>query len=1724
MRYRPNYFRGFLEELSDAVIDESLYNLHLKDRELSNFIRSQRRGITAREPLIADPLFEANFSWKTVDRTLAELSGSLLSNRLVSALEGGRNYSFKATQSPYEHQVKAWEILSQEDPQSIVITTGTGSGKTECFMIPILNSIATQIDNGEREELVGVQALFIYPLNALINSQRERLVEWTQKIDDRARFCLFNSSTPEVETERSTKTSTTEVKSRKELRKDPPPILITNITMLEYMLIRAEDQRIINASKGKLKWVVLDEAHSYKGSAAAEIALLLRRVMLAFEVDASSVHFIATSATMGDNDEQSRMELKRFLADIGNIDVDRVHVVSGRREIPALISNLDQARSIGDIVDIDSELEESAERYQALADNPITKLLREAFTSDPSNQNQSLSDLVAETESTASQFPSLNEVVTPQSVLDLLDTMSGTRAPDGQAFLPLRGHFIMKLITGIWSCLNNDCSVLKNQPRPKSWTLGQIYFSDVKGCSCGGKVVPLYRCTECNRAFGVARREKGKLKAFSNINIVDDFSPTAAIEDEDLDDAPDEILQNEGRHTSHIVTISTNCEIIEGTPSDLTTLSLDTGEFGNESDNNGDYKVRIFESKKRKGRDEFECPSCARSSNKRKSLISIATYAPAVMNTAIPKLLEFTPSDKGKNRANGLPFAGRRTLSFNDSRTFTARIAAVMQQTSERTAAKSLIYAILCEERRRKSREQDRNQSDTTVIDALIAAKASDPAHPLYSIYKEELLKVEGSQNFEVSLSFDELRGRIESQGSSLKELKRHLESYAAMAKDGKSDSKFAEFLILREFGNIPRSSLSPFSDNLERLGFVSVEYSNLHTDNEQLEQVRQLLEIEKYAMKQLVSLAIDYNFRRRSGLDISGELTNWMGNKAPKKYLIKSHDERAKESNNRQIRLFGPQNQQLPVLLKTIANEKRNITQSELDDLMRLFEAGVFDAIEPIVNTNDLGLLLRKDELRFSLSTKAWKCPVTGRSIDKVVNGITPFAYLEPDSNSQKALEYEIPVFDNDVASYFEGIDALFERRQNLKSDDRLNGLRELGVWGPIHDKVAEMYPSLIAVEHSAQQKRSRLAEYEREFKEGRINVLNCTTTMEMGIDIGGISTVAMSNIPPHPANYRQRAGRAGRRREGRTISLAISRSSFYQRAVFDNPAWLLNHTIRPVKVKLDSETILQRHMNAYLLSLFFEDLVGIENISLKSLACGSFFIDENGKVSDGSRSLANRYIQFLSRIKEDSSANEAIHSAISTINRGATPLRPTQIIVSSTRLITEIRDGFDREWSNLEASTQDISIQNKKNKEAALASIENLKIRLEKEYLLSFLNTKRYTPSHSFPTNIVYFQYNNDAPKKKSWDHVEGDAETNKRTYNDYPSRSGPMAIREYGPGANVVIDGVVHRSAGITLNWHIPPNVSDIAEVQEIRYSWSCHQCGAAGDSRTVNINDIKCDTCEAKIKKSNCKRFVVPSGYRADAREVVHNDITQYTQATGVLPIFNVPTNYEAMSTSTRFPGRVRVSDKAFIFFYSGTSSHTGFTLCLECGRALTQHYVSSNANHDRLGFEDEPCIVTESSWKLLKDVYLGHIEYTDAVEFDLVNTAGVNITDKSTALTIAVALRIAAAKLQGIAPEELGITSSERTSLDGLKSYTIGLFDLNNGGYSRSISSYGELFKECSEILTCSKECEHGCLSCIGASLPINIDGEDLARGKALAFIDRAFLESFDIEERENENV
>ena len=277
------------------------------------------------DALLADPVFEAARSWEPADCTLDDLAGGLLHRELVTALDEAEEERMPRDRHPWSHQLAAWEAT--RDGLSCVVSSGTGSGKTECFMIPMLDDLLREEAAGLP---VGVRAIVIYPLNALIESQRERLTAWTAPIKDRVRFALYNGLTPETPRQEDRgRLGAAEIGNRRQIREAPPSILVTNVTMLEYLLLRAKDRPILERSQGLLRWIVLDEAHSYIGAQAAEMALLLRRVRAAFGVEPDQVRLLATSATIGEGDG-TEAKLKRFASDLGGIDENRVRVIQGR--------------------------------------------------------------------------------------------------------------------------------------------------------------------------------------------------------------------------------------------------------------------------------------------------------------------------------------------------------------------------------------------------------------------------------------------------------------------------------------------------------------------------------------------------------------------------------------------------------------------------------------------------------------------------------------------------------------------------------------------------------------------------------------------------------------------------------------------------------------------------------------------------------------------------------------------------------------------------------------------------------------------------------------------------------------------------------------------------------------------------------------------------------------------------------------------------------------------------------------------------------------------------------------------------------------------------------------------------------------------------------------------------------------------------------------------------
>lgn len=146
-----------------------------------------------RDSFLADPVFEAALTWKSADCTLNDLSGGLLNPELVNALDGAEQERMPRDRRPWIHQLSAWQASAEG--RSTLVSSGTGSGKTECFMLPILDDL---LRSEEKGKLAGIRAILLYPLNALIESQRERLAAWTKPLKGRVSFALYNGLTPET--------------------------------------------------------------------------------------------------------------------------------------------------------------------------------------------------------------------------------------------------------------------------------------------------------------------------------------------------------------------------------------------------------------------------------------------------------------------------------------------------------------------------------------------------------------------------------------------------------------------------------------------------------------------------------------------------------------------------------------------------------------------------------------------------------------------------------------------------------------------------------------------------------------------------------------------------------------------------------------------------------------------------------------------------------------------------------------------------------------------------------------------------------------------------------------------------------------------------------------------------------------------------------------------------------------------------------------------------------------------------------------------------------------------------------------------------------------------------------------------------------------------------------------------------------------------------------------
>jgi replicative superfamily II helicase len=212
---------------------------------------------------------------------------------------------------PFQHQAQAFDRLSTKGRAAspTIVTTGTGSGKTESFLIPLLDHAARSAARGER----GIKAIILYPMNALVTDQARRLANYLH--DDPK----LNGVTAGVyiggQGRRKTPTRTQLVDSREVLRQNPPDILLTNYKMLDLLLLRKDDNPLWENASTTLQYIVLDEFHTYDGAQGTDVAMLIRRLGARTKVSEKGrplgrITPVATSATLGGGTRSE--ELRQF--------------------------------------------------------------------------------------------------------------------------------------------------------------------------------------------------------------------------------------------------------------------------------------------------------------------------------------------------------------------------------------------------------------------------------------------------------------------------------------------------------------------------------------------------------------------------------------------------------------------------------------------------------------------------------------------------------------------------------------------------------------------------------------------------------------------------------------------------------------------------------------------------------------------------------------------------------------------------------------------------------------------------------------------------------------------------------------------------------------------------------------------------------------------------------------------------------------------------------------------------------------------------------------------------------------------------------------------------------------------------------------------------------------------------------------------------------------------
>jgi len=1342
-------------------------------------------------------------------------------------------------------------------------------------------------------------------MNALANDQLERLTMMLKDFtNDEITFGRYTGETPWTEKDAKEKypdheSIPCERFTREEIRENPPHILLTNFAMLEYLLIRPRDVEIFRHQR--LKYIVLDEAHTYRGAQGIEVGLLMRRLSETFQN--SNFQFFLTSATFTSGDSKNvRKDLANFASNLTGSVFEVDDILFGNIEDPfpeeskdnyikkekllkclpneealkiwfEAVSNPEDLRDLllksGFIKKGSFEAFDSTHLilYELLRDNSLLKRIYQRTKDNP----------VSVPEIAIAIWGEDNELYR-RTVQWLLVMGSRAKAsPDSGPLLGSKIHIFFRGLNGASVCLSPNCPAKKENAGTK-WSF--FTLKSIRNCPhCDGRAFPLEVCWHCGLPV---------ISIYISNNNWTSFIPPYVIEPKKRFLTWWDGLEMEDSDSS---------SSDDNDPPSRYAHLCPCGYYSENSDENcrcGKKLLRLRIVEDREGKLE-KCPKCGGEpgffDDVTRSFITADDAPTAVLADSIMRSL---PKEEG---SDDRPANGRRLLAFSDSRQRAAYFAPyLMRTTCESAYQQPLMAAIL------QATEEDRVSDFSEVSNRYVSIAKSQP----YVVTWENT----GQDNETYQITPTRRAGR-----SVIRQLRRNclISLYRQFCSSMRQRNKLVGLGLCSVFIELLQDEIDIFNDKLPEL---SIEY------NGHLPAIQLLLNIflsrkavsflDQIQGQEISNIVIDVSFHRdQSNPALSNKIYRW------NPYLAPVRSRRIAVDRSRQLKL-----------LCKITGLEPEKDKEELSGLLNRIWDCLFDKEYPdhsiIVDCQNGRRKLNGHKLLLEIPEKWFRCEICGYLVPPSMNfkDLCP----SPECNGKlKTIEH------SDLERTF------------LNNHER-------------HRYKTPPMP-LEVKEHTAQLQLRSSKKYQDDFKKGYVNVLSCSTTFEMGVDIGSLKVAMLRNIPPSSANYIQRAGRVGRRKEGVSYVVSYSRKLPHDQYFFSDPERIISGKVNIPYLSLKNDVLAQRHANSFLLGAYLKD--DSNNRFGDRIFVKDFFLEPTSENSSASmfpqwaKNNSTIAIDSLSRIipKESTlSPEKAFDNALNSL------FSDNEACIFRRYVLSTIQD-YDQQIEELKEEAEKAG-ENHRLKAIVyncIKDIENYKKKFLGQRLIDFLSSKAWLPNYAFPQDSIELRV------------LQPDFRLKMNL-----TRDRDIGIAEYAPGAEIIADGKVFKSKGV-LGRKISPEES----IFEPKKYLTCSECRILKQFPIYASNIPR--NCDCGRPYSRPRIYIILEGFSTSIKDPVENPRFRRIPPSPNSEVFLVEgATIDEFRDHPEIPGLTYALKRGGKLFRAnmGFRRHQ-FRVCMKCGKVIDR---GNGRNHETLW--GNKCSGGASK---LKSVDLAHEFQTDVLE-------------------------------------------------------------------------------------------------------------------------------------------